>query len=589
MTSKNIPFNTNFSKEDFENAINVGAGWFSKDKKYFYKTNLNQIFNDNIIKLPIKFNLDIEETLVICDRAFSGVKYYSEVLLPKNLIALGQNIFSDVDRIEYILFPERLQYIKGNPFEGVFVKELNNISPYFNSCGKALFTKKKEKLISLYSECSVFKIKYPTRVIGERAVAKHTSIKEVSMDESILKIEKGAFAECPLLKSVILPSSLEIIEDDAFYHTNIHPYGNINYQKERKDYIEYDILDKIVITQNVKSIGRKALVGIKSIENLSPHFIVKKDALYTSDMKNLITYWGKGEDFDVPKGVKTIYAYAFFCNEHLKRIILPSSVEIVEEYAFAQCSELCQVVFKGSKTEIKKGAFCECTSLRETTLPDKLDVIEPDTFYNCSSLESINLPHSIKSIGENSFSGCNKLNNITFHEGLEIINANSFRDCTSLSIITLPLSLKSVEYFAFSSCYLNECILLSKNTKISTDAFKHGNDDMLLIIPEDASIKDFINVIPEGIQGYTEYHDLGPIPKIGPKYENIVPKIDSKNIEELLESPEFYNISTYLYNEELNSSLIRLLMTFHSKKSYYQILLLLLVIMLFEIVISLSP
>ena len=126
-------------------------------------------------------------------------------------------------------------------------------------------------------------------------------------------------------------------------------------------------------------------------------------------------YLGSGGDITLPtltgNQSYSIYQYAFYYNDTITGVTIPSPVVSIGSSAFANCSSLVSVTFeKGSSlTSIGERAFYSCSSLISITMPSGVTSIGDNAFYSCSSLTSIALPSSVVSVGGYAFSGCDNV------------------------------------------------------------------------------------------------------------------------------------------------------------------------------------
>ena len=478
------PLSTSISNEDWEEAKREGKGWFSKDGKRFFGIYNPQSKTEDYKLLQIMGGsvvLDGDETEVICDYALSRVSHYTEIVFPNKLETIGYNVFWSVTQIDRIYFPKSLKTICGNPFEGVVIDEINNLSSEFVVSGSAIFSSMQKKLISYYSKKEEFKIGYPTEEIGERAFASNKYIKHVIINDGVTKIGKGAFANCPSLEVIELPVSLKTIEDGAFMHTGIEPDVPIAQQEEKESYKKYCDIISFTIPRNVDRIGRKALLGIRSIKNESPSFQIVDDALLSKDGNELLYYFGKKANYCIPQGISIVDSCAFMNNQYLEFVSIPDSVVKIEEYAFAQCSKLTKVVFNGKYTQIEHGIFSCCAALKDIHLPKLLDVIPDETFSNCASLTSIAFPKNIKCIGSYAFMDCTSLTNLVFPSNLTVIRESAFWGCASITNLEVPDTVTSISKFSFYGCSKMKKIVLPKHLKIIEEECFHGCRDLEFI------------------------------------------------------------------------------------------------------------
>ena len=90
---------------------------------------------------------------------------------------------------------------------------------------------------------------YPVKAMGMHAFAECTSLKSVSMPESMTSIGNGAFAGCTGLESVELPAGLKSIGENVFYSCTS--------------------LTSVVIPDKVTSIGSLAFFGCLKLESIT--------------------------------------------------------------------------------------------------------------------------------------------------------------------------------------------------------------------------------------------------------------------------------------------------------------------------------
>lgn len=142
---------------------------------------------------------------------------------------------------------------------------------------------------------------------------------------------------------------------------------------------------------------------------------------------------------------------AFYRNENICNIILPSTVKNIGEYAFSWCAKLESVKISGAKI-IASRAFMGCGKLKNITLPSSLKRIEEKAFSYCSSLVSVNLPDNIIHLGEMVFEGCRKLESVRLPKGLKILANGMFYACVSLRDVILPEYVDYIDEYAFAYC-----------------------------------------------------------------------------------------------------------------------------------------
>ena len=102
-----------------------------------------------------------------------------------------------------------------------------------------------------------------------------------------------------------------------------------------------DSLTQITIPESVYSIGENPFAGLKTeLKNLSPHFLVEDNVLFTADKKRLISYCSTQSSYCIPSSVTAIGDKAFLGCRSLTQITIPDSVTAIGDEAFSGCSSL---------------------------------------------------------------------------------------------------------------------------------------------------------------------------------------------------------------------------------------------------------
>lgn len=379
-----------------------------------------------------------------------------------------------------------------------------------------------------------------------------SKILKVVIGEGIENIPRAAFLHCINLCEVTLPDSLKKIDTNAFSST--------------------PQIKKINIPKNVEYIGYFAFRYNKfseiTVDDQNKFFKSINGSLYSKDGATLICYAsGKNDEAYVsPDGVTTISRGAMYGAKNLKTITLSddvievginafSNTPLLEEisiganvnkigglaiYASKNLTNInvnennqyfCDVdgiLFNKSKTElitypqaksdtvynIPEGtetiidyAF-HCDLLNKITIPQSVNTVYGKTFYFCDNLtsidvnennsyyctvdgdlytknkttfcryamgkndESFTIPSYVNTIGDSAFCGCRNLNNIIIPETVTSIETGAFEDNT-FTEITLPSSITAIPVTSFIYCHNLERVNLPKSIKyIANSAFE---------------------------------------------------------------------------------------------------------------------
>lgn len=211
--------------------------------------------------------------------------------------------------------------------------------------------------------------------IESGAFAGNTAVKSVTIANGVKSIGSSAFEGCSALQSVVIPDSVESIGQAAF--------------------ADCPSLSSVRIGAGMESMGNGVFAGDISLANVSfsssnPYFTCDDGAIYNKD------------------GWDTLYAV--LPGRPGNVYSMPSSVKKILPYAFWGARNLEGVAISGSVNEISAYAFSNCYNLRDVNVPYSVRTIGIKAFEDCVRLRDISLPISITSIHKTAFDGCTRLN-----------------------------------------------------------------------------------------------------------------------------------------------------------------------------------
>lgn len=253
-----------------------------------------------------------------------------------------------------------------------------------------------------------------------------TWLKNIVIPEGVVDIKGRTFGECENLTQVTLPQSLRKVEYGAF--------------------IRCTGLRNIFLPENVENIVAQAFSGCSSLEEVlvddrNAQYSSRDGVLYNKNKTELLYYpAGKKGGIQLPESVTVIGNGAFFENK-LTNMTIPEGV-----------------------TEIKYEAFSRCRSLKNISLPNSMSAIRSGAFSNCDSLESFAIPVGVALIESGVVRGCAKLADITVDAGNPNYTASEgmvyTKDMKNLvccpagkrGSIALASSTEAIDSAAFSGC-----------------------------------------------------------------------------------------------------------------------------------------
>ncbi|CAJ1946578.1 unnamed protein product [Cylindrotheca closterium] len=279
-----------------------------------------------------------------------------------------------------------------------------------------------------------------------------------------------AVGRCTAVKTLRIPSSVEIIGDHAFYL--------------------WTGLVEVHLSEGLKAIGANALGICSSLSKIRIPSTV--ETIGNLAFGNCI----KLEEviFAAESKLKKIDKLVFSCCTWLSDINLPPTVKEIGSEAFHECKHLESIELPKQLTIIGSAVFQRCTRLREVKLHDEIKQIGPAAFNECKSLKSIDLSKQLVFIGLAAFEGCLSLKLVQLHEGLIIMEDYVFSDCRALLRIAIPSTLARLGEFAFAGCSeLVEIILPPGRLKCIQKQTFSDCDELQSI-----SIPSTIEIIEEG-------------------------------------------------------------------------------------------
>ncbi|MGN1126399.1 MAG: leucine-rich repeat domain-containing protein [Ruminococcus sp.] len=144
----------------------------------------------------------------------------------------------------------------------------------------------------------------------------------------------------------------------------------------------------------------------------------------------IVSYTGEEKNLTIPStinGHNVVYIgeKAFYKNESVEKLVLPSTIKEVGKQAFAETKVLKEVEFKSEYTQFGEGAF-KNSSIVKAKLPTRLQKISNGMFKNCKNVTSISFPDDLKSIGDEAFWGCTSLEGMTIGDDIFKIGKDAF-------------------------------------------------------------------------------------------------------------------------------------------------------------------
>ncbi len=363
-----------FKDNDAINSVTLGDGITDIGNEAFYDC-------DNLVCIVTN-----EGVLSIGDKAFYSCDNFNSVILYNSVTSIGTEAFSECPKL--VIYCN--ENTAGHTYaveNGIAFEILNPAAePELYTVDGITYYVANGEAVALSADKSLENVVIP-------GIVKGYPVTET----------RGTFKDNEVLKTVTLPSTLEVLGMETFE--------------------ECKALTTVVLPEGLVSIGEKAFYNCRALT-----------------------------DVNIPSTVCNIGASAFYyCNSLAIEITIPTGVTIIDEYIFAYCSKLKKVNFHDNVTYIGNMAFGGCIDLTELSLPANLTHIGDTAFYNNTKITEVVIPAGVKSIGNSAFSSCYNISKVVLNDGLVEIEALAFYAAHSLTEISIPASVKKIGTSAFNS------------------------------------------------------------------------------------------------------------------------------------------
>ena len=250
-------------------------------------------------------------------------------------------------------------------------------------------------------------VDYTVTSIGNTAFMYYFYLTSLSLPNSLITIEDGAFAYCSgFTGDLIIPNSVVTIGPSAFFTC-------------------YAFDGDLVIGNSVTTIGEYAFddcAGLHGVLNIPSNVTT-----IGLDAFRYCTFGGITVDTANP---------VFDSRDNCNAIIRTSNNELV--------TGCVNTVIPTSVTAIGENAFCSLDGLTSINIPNSITSIGAGAFSFCFHLTGdLTIPNSVKTIGAGAFFQCSGFDGtLTIGESVEYIGDYAFRQCSNftkaVSLATVP-------------------------------------------------------------------------------------------------------------------------------------------------------
>lgn len=309
------------------------------------------------------------------------------------------------------------------------------------------------------------------------------SIKEIVIEDGILNVSYGGFANCKYLTKITLASSVKNLDPYCFYGcsllTDIN-CENIDYVGEAA-FAYCDVLNNVDLSKTTQ-ICKTAFaycLGLTNITLAEGLTTIGETAFYRCDTL---------ESINIPSTVTSIELGAFGRCYKLDNVKLPYGITAISDRTFMECSALSNIEIPKTVKTIGFASFALCPSIKNIELPEELTGIGQQAFFGCTALKNIEIPESVTNIITGAFANCTSLNRIIIPDNVTVINANMFNGCTNLKSVEIPKNVTSIGSGVFAGCGNLSCVYLYEGSYADTFIAENNSSIQRKYITEDNAV-----------------------------------------------------------------------------------------------------
>ena len=401
-----------------------------------------------------------EITVLAGTVSLSGCDELEKIVLGKNAHVSGYR-----KKVELIELMEEIDYSEQYAFRINF----SGFRPHY------VYFKKQDLLI-LYDSYGTNEIKDGVTIIWEAAFERNATLTDLVLPNSVRKIRAQAFAGCPNLRTVVLPSNLLKIGHGAFDCPNLQ---RITLPASLVSIAQNSINShNLIVTSLMKEPTEECPFIPKLVKAI---FVPEEsyDAYKKSSWKEcpLFKLGGQKEFILTVEAGNLLKSIGIDNIPSVERLILSGTIDETDLQVISQMVNLKYIDMENiqmkQSLQMQKKRQTDIKSIK--TLLDSAGkiavkgdmnaeeningcIIPNEIFANQTALETVILPKNTAIIAADAFSGCKNLKTVKMPEGLLSVKARAFQGCTSLERVVFP-TLLEIEWDVFNGCNLLSDVL----------------------------------------------------------------------------------------------------------------------------------
>lgn len=409
-------------------------------------------FSDNLMLERIS----IPDSVIRIKDAFSRCRNLKTVEIADSVTEISWLAFNGCTNLCHINLPSKIKNVNGwwFGFDYLSLTQYSN-AYYLGSKNNPFFA-----LIKTIDKDVLFcDIHKDTVFIGCKAFQECTELEFIEIPSSVQVIEEYAFYKCENLKTVVFNEGLKEIGNAAFSDTSI---SSLKLPKSLEilgnSFSRCRELSEVSIPSELKDICGEVFNGCNALEYNS-----FSNGLYLGNNENPYVFLRGCKDKDISEysiHPKTRYIVeAFYKCEKLKQITIPNNVVIIGEKAFANTG-IKHISIPSSVKRIGYSAFSGCKYLNSIQLTNSVEKMN-SPFSNNNNISLVSFLGSVEdwlkiptdTISESFHLLINgdPLSELYIPEGTTTLYKGSISGCIDLSSVSFPKTIETIEQKALTN------------------------------------------------------------------------------------------------------------------------------------------
>lgn len=382
--------------------------------------------------------------------AFYQVQKLDSIIIPKAVISIGNMAFDDTNIASFYL-PSNVQHV-GTEVLGdchnLTRIEVDAENPYYdsrNDCNAIIETATNK----LVSGCKTTIIPSDIEIIEEEAFW-GSLIASVTIPASVSRIEGWAFQLCDSLRRVDFlsstPPSIDNAEGGCFLDAPCEFYVPCGSKQLYVDSLNvlWNYYDTIVAPARIHELVRQTYSIYSSNDEWGSVSITQEPTC--EDTLTIQATSTEGYQFKQWSDGNT---------DNPRTIELTQDTTLIAEFELAKCliaSGYCGA--EGDSTNLRWELSCDSVlTISGSGAMENLNQAADYPWYEYQKfIAVVIIEDSVKNIGNKAFDGFHILKNVTIGNNVTTIGKNAFADCFNLKSIFIPQSVTSIGTWVFNAC-----------------------------------------------------------------------------------------------------------------------------------------